>query len=188
MKSSSSSIGAPTGFFFSVDSAASEETALPKFRVLTEIPKAARGAPANSWRRLRPIGVARRSDEELGSESELFMLWSNGGARRTNKKDDGAFPVHKPEHPAGPLRGKYRSFSLFTESVTLPAGGGRPAVGKMWLALLPRAIAYSLEASRFGACPATLAIFGSTLMPPKTHENKRLPGTSQRDVVTHGLG
>jgi hypothetical protein len=49
-------------------------------------------------------------------------------------------------------------------------------------------IAHSLEGSRFGPCPATLAIFVSTLIPPKTDENRRLPGTSQRDVFTHGLG
>jgi len=59
---------------------------------------------------------------------------------------------------------------------------------KRCLALLLRAIAHSLEGSRFGACPAALAIFVSTLIRPKTHENRRLPGTSQRDVFTYGLG
>lgn len=41
--------------------------------------------------------------------------------------------------------------------------------------LLPRAIAPPPGGSRFGACPATLATFASKLVPPNTHENKRLP-------------
>jgi len=36
-------------------------------------------------------------------------------------------------------------------------------------------------------CPATLAIFVSSLGRPKTRESRRLPETAQRDPFTRGL-
>jgi hypothetical protein len=52
---------------------------------------------------------------------------------------------------------------------------------------MPYVIAHSLEGSRFGASPATRAIFVSSLVRPKTRGSRRLPETTQRDAFTRGL-